>query len=85
MFGLEKLEKHERLVTGMGDALGVDLMEEVQRGNLAPEELRSRVFRCMGCTDPEACGHMLAQNKGEKLEATPAYCRNSEMFDALTR
>jgi hypothetical protein len=85
MFGLKKIEKHERLVSGMSDALGVDLVEEVQRGNLAPDELRNRVFRCLGCSDPEACGHFLADHKGEKRDATPAYCRNADMFESLTR
>lgn len=85
MFGFGKLDKHNQLVADMGDALGVDLVEEVQRGNLGPEELRSRVLRCMGCAEPEACGHFLAEHKGEKLDTTPSYCRNSDMFDALTR
>lgn len=85
MFGIGKMDKHAQLVSDMGDALGVDIAEEVQRGNLAPQELRARVFRCMGCTDPEACSSHLAAHKGETLSETPTYCRNADMFETLMR
>lgn len=82
MIGFERLEKHERLVSRMADTLGLDLIAEVQRGNLAPSELRNRVFRCVGCDCAEACSEWIeAHSNG--ADTAPTYCRNSQMFSDL--
>ena len=82
MIGFERLEKHERLVSQMAETLGLDLVEEVQRGNLAPSELRNRVFRCVGCDCTQACASWMADHV-QGAEAAPEYCRNHQMFADL--
>jgi len=82
MIGFERLEKHERLVNKMADTLGVDLVEEVQRGNLAPSELRNRVFRCVGCDSADACADWLRAHP-DGTDGAPEFCRNGKMFADL--
>lgn len=75
------LRKHANLVDRMSDRLGVDLEEEVLRGNVAPDLIPDLVLRCTSCTNPEACQRLLATE--DRLEAAPGYCKNRETFDAL--
>lgn len=50
-----RLDRHARLMDRMADTLGLDLAEESMAGRLTPEDYRSAVFRCTGCTRPEEC------------------------------
>lgn len=77
-----QLAKHAALVDEMGTALGVDLEEQVLRGELTPDDLVDAVLSCTNCTDPERCQQWLAQREGV-AETPPGYCRNTEMFDRL--
>ena len=73
--------RHARLVSKMADRVGVDLIEDMQRGEIDSEDLRMMVHRCEGCTDPEACEKLL--ETGAMLDNPPAYCRNAERFAQL--
>lgn len=77
-----KYDRHAKLVDRMADSQGVDLSEAVQRGDISPEELDKSVFTCLGCSETEACERWLAVNSGG-ADATPGYCRNEAVFDAL--
>ena len=74
----DKFVRHARLVSKMADRVGLDLVEEMQRGQIDAEDVRMMVHRCQGCTDPEACEKLLAQ--GQPLEKPPEYCRNANVF-----
>ena len=79
----ERFTKHAKLVSNMADKVGVDLTEEMMRGKLESEDLRMMVHRCEGCTDPEACIHLLEH--GAPSEFPPSYCRNADTFAAMNR
>ncbi|MBL4628058.1 MAG: adenylosuccinate lyase [Roseicyclus sp.] len=70
-----KFSKAADLVSGMADRDGFDLNDPA-----AAKQFRNMVMKCRGCTDPEACTQLLAEN--EHLDAPPEYCRNK---DRLTR
>lgn len=75
-----RVQKHERLVRRMAEANGVDLELAELKGDFGPEEFRSAVLACTGCSDPHACEERL---KGGHT-GTPAYCRNGDIFRRLS-
>ncbi len=75
------LKRHAQLVDQMASSLGVDLEQKIMEGHLTMEALSDVVLACTGCSNPEACGHWLEENK--VATATPDYCRNSNVFDLL--
>ena len=77
-----KYRRHAELFLKMAEAQGVDLEEAALRAEIAPDELTDGVLRCMGCLEANACETGLDRN--EFTEAVPDYCRNGEMFRALT-
>ena len=79
-----RFDRHARLVSRMADALGVDLDQRVQEGEVLPEEVDVQVFNCMGCTAPDACGDWIKAHGGN-LTAAPAFCRNKETLERLAR
>ena len=79
-----KYNRHAGLAGRMADALGVDIDEKLQRGELRPEDLRNTVQRCMGCDDPADCEHWLDANK-DGADETPSYCRNKALFEELSK
>ena len=84
MLWMDRFDKHAELVNRMADTLGVDLAEEMLRGNLPPQDLRATVLNCMGCREAGACETWLAAHP-EGADATPGYCRNKERLEALAR
>lgn len=76
------LREHTKLVDQMATALGVDLEEQVFRGNTDMDDIGEAVLKCTGCTQTEDCKHWLASRTAPAMR-TPSYCRNSEMFQAL--
>lgn len=82
MFSLSKLERHESLVSGMADRRGVDLGEAMLRGDLSGNELRSAIFRCTACSDPDSCEEW-QQGHRAGADETPSYCRNASLFERL--
>jgi len=79
----DRFTKHAKLLTRMADKVGVDLTEEMQRSKLDAEDLRMMVHRCEGCTDPDACIHLL--ENGAPTQFPPSYSRNAETFAAMNR
>ncbi len=82
MVSLKKLERHEGLVQAMAKTRGVDLAEALTTGDLSATELRSAVFRCTACSDPDACEEWLAQHS-DGADHTPPYCHNAETLARL--
>lgn len=76
----EKYVRHARLVSVMADRVGLDLVEELERGRIESEGLRQMVHRCQNCSDPEACEKLLAQS--QPMDNPPSYCRNAHIFEA---
>ena len=76
------LKRHATLFDDMAQARGIDLEEEMLRGNLRMMELEDAILRCTGCSQPDACEHWLASQNGPVAEG-PSYCRNSELFQTL--
>ena len=65
------LKRHAALVDRMANARGVDLEEEILRGNLSNPDLDDAVLACTGCTDPGNCETWLARQSGP-VESTPS-------------
>jgi hypothetical protein len=84
MLWMDRFDKHAELVNRMAETLGVDLAEEMLRGNLPPQDLRATVLNCMGCREAGACENWLSDHP-EGADATPGYCRNKERLEALAR
>ena len=80
----DRYDRHAGLVHRMADTLGVDLAEEAMRGRIREEELRSVVYRCMGCAEAGACDHWL-DDHAEGAGAAPDYCRNKSVLDTLAK
>lgn len=78
MSTLERFRKHERLMSRMADANGIDLDLKMQSGELTPASYEDAVLNCTGCSDPEGCQKHL----GEGRSGFPTFCRNR---DALLR
>jgi hypothetical protein len=79
---MDRFDRHADLVDRMAGALGVDLTEEMLRGNLPPQDLRGLVLNCMGCREAKACEGWLAENAAG-ADVAPGYCRNRERLQAL--
>jgi hypothetical protein len=75
------LKRHADLVDQMANSLGIDLEQKMMEGQMTFDALGDAVLACTGCANPEACLHWLAENK--HAEATPNYCRNTDMFTLL--
>lgn len=76
------LRDHAKLVDQMATTLGVDLEEQVFRGNTDMDEITNAVLKCTGCAQTDDCRHWLA-SRTETAVRSPSYCRNSEMFQTL--
>jgi len=76
----DRFTHHARLVSKMADRVGIDIVEEMQRGKLDAEDLRMMVHRCEGCTEPEACLELLQRGEGR---TAPEYCRNTHVFESM--
>lgn len=81
---MNRFDTHADLVNRMAETLGVDLGEQMLRGNLPPQDMRSTVVACMGCKQPGACADWLDAHP-EGSDVTPSYCRNKERLEALAR
>lgn len=79
---MDRFDTHAELVNRMAGTLGVDLAEEMLRGNLPPQALRATVLNCMGCRETGACATWLDAH-GEGSDVTPGYCRNKERLQGL--
>lgn len=78
MTEISKYTRHVRLVSGTLDRLGLDFLK---LANINSKDVRLMVHRCEGCTVPEACEWMLAQNR--VLEKPLKHCRNANEFARL--
>lgn len=84
MFWIDRLSRHAGLVGRMADTLGIDFAEALEHGVLTPGGLRGAVINCAGCERTGECaGWLDAHSNG--AEATPSYCRNKMVLNALAR
>lgn len=81
---LEKktLKHHAALLDRMANALGVDLQDAALSGRVSIDEISDAVLDCTSCPDPTACQAWL-DSRPETAGATPGYCRNAELLNAL--
>ena len=77
-----KVDRHSALVGRMADALGADLAGASASGAVPETALRSAVYNCMSCDEPEACEHWL-EDSAAGSAATPDYCRNKALLERL--
>jgi len=75
-------ERHFWLTQGMARTAGVNITEEIARGNLTREGFAEMVMRCASCEYPERCVRWMAE--GQHLgEDPPGYCLNHEQIQTL--
>lgn len=82
MFNLSKQARHEKLVDGMAERQGIDMAEEIMRGNLTGTALRAAIYSCTHCTRPEECAQWQAEH-ADGADRSPDYCRNAGLFAQL--
>lgn len=75
-----RFQRHERLMSRMADAGGVDLDLSILRGDLTPEQYSDAVFACTGCSDPQGCEQHLRDGR----PGVPTFCRNGDMIARLS-
>ena len=80
-----RIDRHADLVNRMADTLGVSLFGAVTQGELSAGDLRSLVFKCLGCQEVDACTAFLDSHAPGEATATPSYCRNRETLNRLVR
>lgn len=78
------IKRHAILMDRMATARGLDMEEQVLRGRISSAEVADAVLSCTACSCPEECGHWLDRQEGP-AEASPGYCRNARLFDALSK
>lgn len=78
------LKRHADLVDRMASARGIDLEQKALRGDVSIDEITDAVLSCTNCTNPGACKNWLDQTQST-ASASPDYCRNTALFDRLSR
>lgn len=82
MFGETVAERHFWLTQGMARTVGVNITDEIARGNLTREAFANMVVRCGTCEFAERCVRWMAE--GRHLdEDPPGYCLNHEAIEML--
>lgn len=81
---VEKEQRHAQRIRMMAKTLGVDLDKLLQQKDISSEMVQSWTVRCMGCLHPETCDHWLGK-RSAGADATPFFCRNTTVLDALVR
>ena len=81
MLSFSRIDRHSKLVSTMADRNGADVAEAVLTGDLTPENLRSAVLSCTGCSDPDACEAFLASGQ----TGIPSYCRNAGLIAEIAK
>jgi hypothetical protein len=84
MLWMNRFDKHADLVNRMAETLGVDLTEEMLRGHLPPQDLRTTVLNCISCSEDGACSGWLEEHAGGS-DVTPPYCRNKARLEGLAQ
>ena len=74
MNGIQRFEKHEKLMRQMASANDVDLELEVQMGTFGQDEYWQSVLACTGCSDPTGCQKHLRDGRS----GIPSFCRNAK-------
>ncbi|TNF17422.1 MAG: hypothetical protein EP318_21460 [Rhodobacteraceae bacterium] len=80
----DQIKRHAVLMDKMAETRGIDMEEQVLRGNISSAEVAESVLSCTNCTNPGDCANWLAENRGPVAE-TPSYCRNATLFDDLLK
>lgn len=76
------LRRHAALFDRMSTHVGVDLQDQVMRGQLDISDITDGVLKCTSCSRPDECETWLAAGT-HSGEPAPDYCRNRKMLDRL--
>ncbi|MBT8419073.1 MAG: hypothetical protein KJO42_16670 [Silicimonas sp.] len=79
MSHIDKLMRHEALMTRMAERNGADFALAGQVGLIDPEEVFAATLSCTGCAGVDACEEHLEGGQ----EGFPAFCRNQETIRRL--
>lgn len=81
---MNKLALSSDLVNGMADRLGVDIPARLVRNpELEAIRLKAAIARCSHCTNQDDCVDL--QGCTSRLEDTPDYCQNKNLFKQIRR
>lgn len=83
MFGVKTVAHHAGLMEAMAETVGSDLGDAIADHRLSASDYRTAVMRCTTCEASEECPHWAESHAG--AEATPAYCRNRDLLERLSR
>lgn len=78
----DRMDLHANLINRMAHAVGTDLGEAVEAGQLAAPDLRGLVLSCMACGNAKGCAQFLNQAPDGSHQA-PGFCRNRETLHRL--
>lgn len=83
MTDIHRFKRNAELVDRMWTTLGLE--EKVFEGQLDSMTLVDPVLRCSGCSNPDGCDLWLKTHVDTGARATPVMCRNTNVFDHLTK
>lgn len=85
MLSKDQIKRHAILMDRMAGARGLDMEEQVLRGNISSAEVADAVLSCTNCSNPGDCARWLEAHADGAAES-PSYCRNEGLFgDLLAR
>jgi len=77
-----RIKRHERLLEAMVDTVGVDMVEQRQRGVVDQGDLNEMTDRCLSCNEGNACEEWL-EIHGAGTGQAPGFCKNRETFERM--
>lgn len=81
MSHIDRIMRHEALMTRMAERNGADITLAGQVGLIGPEEVYDASLACTGCSAVAACEEHLDQG----APGLPEFCRNQEMIRRLQK
>jgi uncharacterized protein DUF6455 len=81
---IDKLAQSGDLVNGMADRLGINIADRLASNpELEAIRLRAAIARCSHCSNQNDCTNL--QNRTTRLDQTPDYCQNKDVFSGVRR
>lgn len=72
---LERIDRHDRLLSEMTKTMNIDLSGAIENGEMSVQEMRGRLMRCLTCGQTDQCEKWLAEHR-DGADAPPEFCRN---------
>ena len=83
MFGVKTIAHHAGFMERMAETVGADLGDAIADHRLSAADNCTAAIRCTTCDASEECSHWMDSHA--HAEGPPAYCRNNDILEQLSR